>query len=109
MGSVLNFIVPDTNLYKKFGLDSSVIFHTIEHNKEIIKSYNFEIVDNAKNILLLETNLNLTFIYNQVDGEIEKRGFLDHPLNLFRDTNLIFRVFDEIPSKSFVKNTPCCK
>ena len=53
------------------------------------KQYLFRFLDKNKN--------------NQVDGEIEKRGFLDHPLNLFRDTNLIFRVFDEIPSKSFVK------
>ncbi len=40
---------------------------------------------------------------NQIDGEIEKRGFLDRPLDLFSDTSVIFRVFDEIPSKSFVK------
>jgi hypothetical protein len=51
MGSILNFIVPDTNLYKKFGLNTSVIFYAIEYNAEIIKSYNFEILDNAKNIL----------------------------------------------------------
>lgn len=69
MGSILNFIVPDTNLYKKFGLNSSVIFYAIEYNTEIIKSYNFEILNNAKNILLLETDLNLTFIYKEVDGE----------------------------------------
>ena len=49
-------------------------------------------------IAFLDKNKN-----NQVDGEIEKRGFLDQSLNLLRDTNLIFRVFDEIPSKSFVK------
>ena len=49
-------------------------------------------------IAFLDKNKN-----NQVDGEIEKRGFLDQPLNLLRDTNLIFKVFDEIPSKSFVK------
>jgi hypothetical protein len=49
-------------------------------------------------IAFLDKNKN-----NQVDGEIEKRGFLDQALNLLRDTNLIFRVFDEIPSKSFVK------
>jgi len=55
-------------------------------------------------IAFLDKNKN-----NQVDGEIEKRGFLDQALYLLRDTNLIFRVFDEIPSKSFVKKiiNPC--
>lgn len=49
-------------------------------------------------IAFLDKNKN-----NQIDGEIEKRGFLDRPLNLLSDTSVIFKVFDEIPSKSFVK------
>ena len=55
------------------------------------KNFNDSIPFNNSPVYLTKTN------------EIEKRGFLDQPLNLLRDTNLIFRVFDEIPSKSFVK------